>query len=404
MVGLRTPYFCTSVLPWPVLASTAECLRSDKPGLHRRRSPAQGTRRACGGAGLRGAVSDPAGGHRVGQDGHDGVHDRAGAAAGARDRPQQDARGPALQRVPGVLPEQRGRVLRLLLRLLPARGLRPAAGSLHREGLLDQRGDRPTAALRHGRSARAPRRGGRCQRVVHLRPGLARALRRPGGDAQEGRDGGPRRDPAQARGQPLHAQRHGARPRQLQGPRRDARGLPGLRGERLPRRFLRRRDRAAPALRPAHRRGDRGDRARGDLAGHALRHRPPDDRARGGGDPRRAGGPLQGARRAGQAARVAPPAPAHPVRHGDDARARLLQRNRELLPHPGRALGGRPALLPARLLPGRLRGVHRRVAPDGAADRRHVRGRPLAQADARGLRLPATQRAGQPAARPSTSS
>ena len=40
---------------------------------------------------------------------------------------------------------------------------------------------------------------------------------------------------------------------------------------------------------------------------------------------------------------------------------------------------GRAALLPARLLPGRLRLLHRRVAPDGAPDRRHVRGRPLAQ-------------------------
>ena len=39
----------------------------------------------------------------------------------------------------------------------------------------------------------------------------------------------------------------------------------------------------------------------------------------------------------GQAARVAPPAPAHPVRHGDAARARLLQRDRELLADPRRA-------------------------------------------------------------------
>ena len=69
----------------------------------------------------------------------------------------------------------------------------------------------------------------------------------------------------------------------------------------------------------------------------------------------------------------------------------------------GRAAGRAP-LLPARLLPGRLRLLHRRVAPDGAADRRHVRGRPLAQADARGVRLPAAERARQPARRPSTSS
>ena len=55
--------------------------------------------------------------------------------AGARDRPQQDARRAALQRVPRVLPRQRGRVLRLVLRLLPARGVRPAGRPLHREGL-----------------------------------------------------------------------------------------------------------------------------------------------------------------------------------------------------------------------------------------------------------------------------
>ena len=50
-----------------------------------------------------------------------------GPAAVAGDRAQQDARRAALQRVPDLLPEKRGRVLRLLLRLLPARGLRPGA-------------------------------------------------------------------------------------------------------------------------------------------------------------------------------------------------------------------------------------------------------------------------------------
>ena len=35
-----------------------------------------------------------------------------------------------------MLPQQRGRVLRLLLRLLPARSVRPADRYLHREGLL----------------------------------------------------------------------------------------------------------------------------------------------------------------------------------------------------------------------------------------------------------------------------
>ena len=69
----------------------------------------------------------------------------------------------------------------------------------------------------------------------------------------------------------------------------------------------------------------------------------------------------------------------------------------------GRKPGERP-VLPDRLLPRRLRLLHRRVAPDRAADRRHVRGRPLAQADARRLRLPPAERARQPARRPSTSS
>ena len=59
---------------------------------------------------------------------------------------------------------------------------------------------------------------------------------------------------------------------------------------------------------------------------------------------------------------------------------------------------GRAPVLPDRLLPQGLRLLHRRVAPDRAADRRHVRGRPLAQDDARRLRLPAAERAGQPAA------
>ena len=58
------------------------------------------------------------------------------------------------------------------------------------------------------------------------------------------------------------------------------------------------------------------------MAGHPLRHRHEDDRARRGRDPRRAGDAHQGARGPGQAAGVAPPAPAHPVRHGDAARAR----------------------------------------------------------------------------------
>ena len=101
---------------------------------------------------------------------------------------------------------------------------------------------------------------------------------------------------------------------------------------------LRRRGRAAPALRPAHRRGDRARLEHvGDLPGHALlaTDRPTIERAvvEIRDELER---PLRRARGAGQAARGPPPAPAHAVRHGDAARARLLQRHRELLAHPGR--------------------------------------------------------------------
>ena len=53
---------------------------------------------------------------------------------------------------------------------------------------------------------------------------------------------------------------------------------------------------------------------------------------------------------------------------------------------------GQPAALPARLLPGRLPHRHRRVARDHPADRRHVRGRRVPQADPDRARLPAALR------------
>ena len=100
----------------------------------------------------------------------------------------------------------------------------------------------------------------------------------------------------------------------------------------------------------------------------------------------------------GEAARGAPDPPAHRVRPRDAEGARLLQRDRELLADP-RGTGCRDAPVHApRLLPERLRRLRRRVPSDGPAARRHVRGRPLAQADARRLRLPPAVGARQPAA------
>ena len=113
------------------------------------------------------------------QDGDNGVGDRGAPAAGARDRAQQDARRTALQRVPGVLPLERGRVLRLLLRLLPARGVRPAGRPLHREGLVAERRHRPAPARRRRTSlADATRRRRRRLGVLHLRDRVAGGVAR----------------------------------------------------------------------------------------------------------------------------------------------------------------------------------------------------------------------------------
>ncbi len=78
-----------------------------------RRRPARGDRQAGRGSRRRPRVPDAARRHRLGQDLHDGQRHRAHRPAGARARAEQDARGAALFRVPRVLPEQRGRVLRL---------------------------------------------------------------------------------------------------------------------------------------------------------------------------------------------------------------------------------------------------------------------------------------------------
>ncbi len=303
-----------------------------------------------------------------------------------------------MQRVPRVPAGQRGRVLRQLLRLLPARGVRPGAGPLHREGLVHQRRDRPPAPLGHDVAVPAPRRGHRRQRELHLRPGLARGLPRQDGAAQRRRQGRPRRGAAQAGRHPVRAQRLRARARQVPRARRLGGDLAGRAGHGHPRAALGRRGRAARQLRPRRRRGHREAGARGHLPGHPLRHRQPGRRARARRDPARDGRALRLVRGARQDPRGAPPAPAHAVRHGDAARDGLLQRHRELLAHPARQAARRDAQLPPRLLPGRLPLLHRRVAHDAAADPRHVRGRQVAQEHAGRLRLPPAQRAGQPPA------
>ena len=145
-------------------------------GFRAPRRPAAGDRRA----GRRRQPQRPHPGaarrHRLGQDLHHGQGDRGDPAAGADPGAQQDAGGAALRRVPLVLSRQRGRVFRLLLRLLPARGLRPAHRHLYREGIVDQRADRPHAPRGDARAARARRRDHRRLGVVHLRHRLGRDL------------------------------------------------------------------------------------------------------------------------------------------------------------------------------------------------------------------------------------
>ena len=117
----------------------------DQVGLRAQGRPAAGDRRPGRGRQAPGPHPGAARRHRLGQDLHHGEGDRADAAPGAGARAQQDAGGPALRRVQELLSGQRGRVFRQLLRLLPARGLRSAHRHLYREGILDQRADRPHA-------------------------------------------------------------------------------------------------------------------------------------------------------------------------------------------------------------------------------------------------------------------
>ena len=194
------------------LSSAGDAGVPPRPDLHPRRRPAQGDRRDRRQRERRRALHDAARRHGHRQDDDDGGHDRAPAEAGARPGPQQDARRAAVQRVPHVLPRHRGRVLRLLLRLLPARGLRPLEGPLHREGLGHQPGGRPPAPRRDRGAVRPPRRDHRGQRC---RRSSASARRETYDDnlqvLRKGDDDRPRRAAAQARLDPVHAQRHRAR-------------------------------------------------------------------------------------------------------------------------------------------------------------------------------------------------
>ena len=265
------------------------------------------------------------------QDGDRGVARRTAAAPRPRHAAQQDARRPVRQRAPRDAAGQRRRVLRLVLRLLPARGLRPADRHLHREGLLDQRRGGAAAALGDQLAAHPPGHDRRRVGVVHLRPGHAAGVRGPhaqGAGRRHGRPG--RHAPAPGR-DAVRPQRHVVHPGHLPGAGRHDRDHPAVRGTRRPDRDVRRRDRAAVHAAPADRRGDQRGPGTLRFPGEPLRRGRAADGTRHRGYRGRAG---RAARRAGtfrQAARGATAAHAHHLRHRDDAPGRQLLGHRELL-------------------------------------------------------------------------
>ena len=247
-------------------------LRADAQGR-----PADGDRRAGRRHRAPRARPGAARRHRLGQDLHHGQGDRGDPAAGADPGAQQDARRPALWRVQVVLPGERGRVFRLLLRLLPARGLRPAHRHLYREGILHQRADRPHAPLGDALAARTRRRHHRRLGVVHLRHRFGRDLYGDDLRAHGRRSHRPAPAPRRSGGAALQARRRRFSPRHLPRARRYRRPVPGPSGgPRLARGAVRRRDRIDHRVRSADRAEGRQSQAGQGLRQFALRHAAPD--------------------------------------------------------------------------------------------------------------------------------
>ena len=223
-----------------------------------------------------------------GQDVLDGIRDQHRAAADADPRPQQDPRGTALRRDARVLPAQRRRVLRFLLRLLPARGLRPLERHLYREGRLDQQPHRADAAVGHESGARAPRRHHRRDRIRDLRPRRSRGVPRHGAAPRARLAAQPARLAAPVDGAAVRPQSARLEPRHLSRARRRHRHLSRrIREGRRARRAVRRRDRADQLLRSADGRGHTAHAARDDLSEDALRDAARDPASLRRPDPRR---------------------------------------------------------------------------------------------------------------------
>ena len=231
-----------------------------------RRRPAPRHRRADRRPRARRPLPDAPRRHRVRQDDDHRQRHPEHRQADARPLAQQDARRAALRRAQVVLPEQRRRVLHLVLRLLPARSVRPVERHVHREGRVDQRRHRPAAPARdviaHGARRRHHRRDG----LGDLRPRRSGHVSRDDGHAERRPEDQARRHPALAREDPVLAQRRRVRARHVPRARRHGRDLPGVRGAGRAHRDVRRRDREDLQGQSAHRRDDREPREGGRLS------------------------------------------------------------------------------------------------------------------------------------------
>ena len=288
-----------------------------------------------------------------------------------------------------------------LLRLLPARGVPARVRHVHREGLVDQRRHRPAAARGDVAPADAPRRD---HRGVASPASTASARREEydehAGPPRASATSRPRASCSRPRRHPVRAQRRRARPRPVPRARRRGRGAAGVHGD------------GATAIELF---GDEVE------SHHATSTRSPARSTRSS----------TSSRLPGDALRDAPPTLERAI---EEIGAELEERRRQLRRTQGKLLEAHRLRQRteydlemmremgycsgienySRILDGRSRGqppftlldyfprdfvcLHRRVARHRAADRRHVRGRPLAQDGARRARLPAAVGARQPPA------
>ena len=327
--------------------------------------------------------------------------DRGDAAPGPDPRAEQDAGGAALRRVQELLPRQRGRVFRLLLRLLPAGGLRPAHRHLYREGIRDQRADRPHAPRGDARAAGARRRHHRRLGLLHLRHRLGRDLY--GDDLLAEARRADRPAPAHRRSRRAAIQAHRSaisRAASSACAATPSSSFPAHYEDRAWRiGFFGDEIEIDRRIRSAHRQEDAGPRIRQDLRQFALRDAAPDAAAVDQGHQGGAEGPRStSSTREGRLLEAQRLEQRTHVRSRNAGGDRLLRRHRELFALSHRPPARRAAADPVRISARQRARLHRREPRHRAADRRHVSRRLPAQGDARRIRLPPALLHGQPAA------